>query len=60
LVGDSDLEGEWRCEQPWPFKYEIYESEHLISQEWWGGYVRHNVISHRVFDHDNNEIGSLA
>lgn len=50
-VGKQDLEGEWRCEQPSPFKYQAYESEHLIKQEWWGGYTRHNVIRRKVFDH---------
>jgi vancomycin resistance protein VanW len=56
-VGDSDLEGEWRSTQPCPLKYEIYESDHLISQEWWGGYLRHNIIRRKVFDLDNHEIG---
>lgn len=55
-VGDSDLDGEWRCEQACPFKYEIYESEHLINQEWWGGYMRHNVIRRNVLDHNDNKI----
>lgn len=55
-VGDSDLEGEWRCEQPCPFKYKVYESEHLITQEWWGGYMRHNVIRRKIFDRNGNEI----
>jgi vancomycin resistance protein VanW len=55
-VGDQDLEGEWRCEQPCPNEYEIYESEHLIKQEWWGGYTRHNVIRRRVLDHLGNLI----
>ncbi|MHB1125730.1 MAG: VanW family protein [Bacillota bacterium] len=56
-VGASNLEGEWRCEQPLPRKYEVYECDHLITQEWWGGYLRHNVIRRRVFDLDNNQIG---
>lgn len=56
-VGDPDLEGEWRCEQPLPQKYEVYESEHLITQEWWGGYIRHNIIRRKVFDLGNNQIG---
>jgi len=56
-VGESDLEGEWRCEQPLPQKYEVYESDHLIKQEWWGGYMRHNVIKRKVFDLNNNQIG---
>lgn len=55
-VGDSDLEGEWRCEQTCHYKYEVYESEHLITQEWWGGYMRHNVIRRKVFDLGNDQI----
>ncbi|MHB8126717.1 MAG: VanW family protein [Desulfitobacteriaceae bacterium] len=55
-VGNSDLEGEWRCEQPCTNKYEVYESDHLITQEWWGGYMRHNVIRRKVFKLGNNQI----
>ena len=55
-VGEQDLEGEWRCDQPHPYQYQIYESDHLIKQEWWGGYMRHNVIRRRIFDTDYNEI----
>jgi vancomycin resistance protein VanW len=56
-LGDSELNGEWRCEQPASLKYEVYESNHLFRQEWWGGYMRHNVIRRRVFNLDNVEIG---
>lgn len=56
-ISDSELHGEWRCEQPKTQNYEVYESEHLISQEWWGGYLRHNVIRRRVFDLDDQQIG---
>jgi vancomycin resistance protein VanW len=55
-VGENDLEGEWRSEQPFLLKYQIYESEHLINQEWWGGYMRHNVIRRRVMDHHDQII----
>jgi len=55
-VGERDLEGEWRAEQPCPHKYEVYESEHLIKQEWWGGYTRHNEIRRRVFDLSGNPV----
>lgn len=57
-ITESDLEGEWRSEQPLFQKYKVYESDHLITQEWWGGYMRHNVIRRKVFDRDNNEIGN--
>lgn len=56
-ISDSELHGEWRCEQPRTQKYEVYESKHLISQEWWGGYLRHNAIRRRVFDLDDQQIG---
>lgn len=59
LIGISDLElhGEWRSEHPRTQTYEVYESNHLISQEWWGGYMRHNEIRRRAFDNDNKQIG---
>jgi len=56
-VEESNLEGEWRCEQPLLSKYDVYESAHLITQEWWGGYMRHNVIRRKIFDLHNNQIG---
>lgn len=49
-VGQSDLEGELRCEEPCSKKYEVYERENIIRQEWWGGYMRHNIIRRKVFD----------
>ncbi len=55
-VGDNQLEGEWRCEQLCQYKYHIYESDHLIKQEWWGGYMRHNVIRRSVVDSNDNKI----
>ncbi|MDQ7095161.1 VanW family protein [Desulfosporosinus sp. PR] len=55
-VGDQELEGEWRSTQPYPFKYKVYESEHSISHEWWGGYMRHNVIKRKMFDQKDCEI----
>jgi len=55
-VGENDLEGEWRCEQPCLCKYKVYESEHLIRQEWWGDYMRHNVIRRIVLDDNDNKI----
>lgn len=56
-VGKSELLGELRCEQPCSRKYEVYESDHLIKQEWWGGYMRHNILRRKIVDLDNNPIG---
>ncbi len=56
-ISDSELQGEWRSELLKAQNYEVYESNHLISQEWWGGYIRHNAIRRRVFDTDNKQVG---
>ncbi len=56
-ISDSELQGEWRSELLRAQNYEVYESNHLISQEWWGGYIRHNAIRRRVFDTDNKQVG---
>ena len=49
-VGKKNLEGEWRCDAPAGRRYEVYEKEHEMRSEYWGGYTRHNVIFRRVFD----------
>lgn len=49
-VGDSELSGQWRCERECPYQYKVYENEHRITHEWWGGYMRHNVIRRKVMD----------
>ncbi|HOO12437.1 MAG TPA: VanW family protein [Bacillota bacterium] len=46
---DEYLEGEWRTLSEPEYCYEVYEKEHSITHEIWGGYVRHNVISRRVY-----------
>jgi len=56
-VGGSHLHGEWRSAKPVNFQYEIYESNHFIVPEWWGGYVRHNELRRKVFDFNGNQIG---
>lgn len=54
---DAHLVGEWRCEVAPTRKYKVYEKEHLITHECWGGYVRHNRIHRKVFDIYNEFIG---
>ncbi|OWA35540.1 vancomycin resistance protein [Saccharibacillus sp. O16] len=51
-VGEEDLIGEWRCDLPPIHRYEIYEQDHRMTQEYWGGYVRENVIRRRMFSLD--------
>lgn len=42
------LVGEWRTLSPLPYAYEVYQRDHRITHEWWGGYVRHNTIYRKV------------
>lgn len=44
---DSELIGRWVAEEPLPYRYEVYEKEHAITLESWGGYVRRNTIYRR-------------
>ncbi|UJF36253.1 VanW family protein [Paenibacillus hexagrammi] len=49
---DTHLVGEWRSDLPAVHTYEIYEKNHWITQEYWGGYVRHNTIFRKVWNHE--------
>ena len=53
-VTEQDLKGCWRSDLPPEYKYEVYEKEHIMKLEYWGGYTRHNVIFRRKYDLDNN------
>ena len=47
---DTHLVGEWRSDSPTIQTYKVYEAEHKISLEYWGGYVRQNRIHRKIFD----------
>jgi vancomycin resistance protein VanW len=53
---ETDLVGEWRSDVPIIHKYKVYEKEHWITQEYWGGYARHNKIYRKVFNLNNDLI----
>lgn len=46
-MDSSDLKGEWRTVREPVHSYQVYEKDHQITQEYWGGYVRHNAIWRR-------------
>jgi len=48
--------GEWRAEEKPAYTYEVYEGDHWITHEFWGGYVRHNIIRRKVYDRENKMI----
>jgi len=55
-VTENDLEGVWLTDEPPAQVYEVYEQNHVIQSEFWGGYTRHNVICRRVYDLNKNQI----
>jgi vancomycin resistance protein VanW len=52
-IDDENLWGEWRSTAEMKGRYEVYEGEHQISHEFWGGYVRHNTIYRRQYSADD-------
>lgn len=55
-IEDDYLMGEIRTDIEPYLKYKLYEKEHKITHEYWGGYVRHNLIRREIYDIDNNLI----
>jgi vancomycin resistance protein VanW len=55
-LSDTHLIGEWRCSSPAVYSYQVYEKEHWITQELWGGYVRHNTIWRKAFTLEGEEL----
>lgn len=44
------LAGEVRSMKEPHYRYEVYEKDHRISQEYWGGYIRHNLLFRRTYN----------
>ncbi len=44
------LHGAIRCSSPRRYRFEVFEKDHTIRSEWWGGYSRHNSLHRRRFD----------
>jgi vancomycin resistance protein VanW len=49
-MDSSDLIGEWRAVKAESYTYEVYERDHRIVLESWGGYTRHNIIHRRKYN----------
>ena len=49
-ITDEFLEGAWFCDRPPQFSYSVYEKEHKMQSEYWGGFTRHNLLHRKVFD----------
>lgn len=49
-LDDNYLNGSWYSSGKPLLNYKVYESEHRITSQWWGGYIRHNVLKRKIFD----------
>ncbi len=47
-LDDSRLRGEWRCDAPAECVYAVFERNHRMCSQPWGGYTRHNEIYRTV------------
>ncbi|TCT15298.1 vancomycin resistance protein VanW [Natranaerovirga pectinivora] len=54
-ITDNELIGEWKTNTKPYCTYEVYEKEHIITQEYWGDYFRHNIIYRKCID-QNGEL----
>lgn len=54
-ITDQYLIGKWLSDKPINFKYEIFEKDHEIRSEWFGGYSRNNKIFRKVIDKSTNK-----
>lgn len=53
---EQELKGTWKSDSPLRYKYHVYEKEHLMKPEYWGGYTRHNIIYRKKYDLQDNLI----
>lgn len=54
-LDDEYLHGVISSDQEVPYKYNVYETDHLITQQWWGGYTRHNRIWRTITNKQTGE-----
>lgn len=52
VVGEKNLEGEWRVSSPPRYHYEIVEKNHEFHSEFWGGYSRNNELYKQQYNLD--------
>lgn len=55
-LDDEYLHGELLSDHSVQHSFEVFETDHEIKQQWWGGYTRHNKIWKRKTNLETNEI----
>jgi vancomycin resistance protein VanW len=53
-ITDTHLVGSYHTSKPFEYHYEIYEKEHRMDREYWGGYSRHNVLYRKVYNNNSD------
>lgn len=54
-ITEKELIGKWFSDKPINFKYKIFDKEHEIKSEWFGGYSRNNKIFRKIIDKNTNK-----
>ncbi|MDR3273362.1 MAG: VanW family protein [Flavobacteriaceae bacterium] len=54
-LDDEYLNGELFSSGKLDNDYEIFETDHCIKQQWWGGYTRHNKIWKKIINKDTKK-----
>lgn len=55
-LSEDYLHGNLRTHAPLAFEYELYESDHIIAHQSWGGYTRHNRLIKKVVSKSTKEV----
>ena len=55
-LSDTHLHGALRAAEAAAVSYEVYEAEHYIHHEPWGGYTRHNLLHRKTVDKATGEV----
>lgn len=55
-LDEEYLNGEITCDTDLYVNYEIYETDHMFRQQWWGGYTRHNRIWKRATNRTDGSV----
>ncbi|MFC1655606.1 VanW family protein [Patescibacteria group bacterium] len=55
-ITETHLVGKWLSDKPINVKYEIFEQDHKIESEPWGGYTRNNKICRKTINKHTNKI----
>jgi len=56
-MDNTHLHGAWMSAAPQQHHYEVYEKDHIMKSEYWGGHTRHNVLHRRVYNLEHKQVG---